>query len=473
MAGGYVVDYRPTAKQRLFHASIVDELLYGGAAGGGKSRACVMDAFARAMRTPEFHAYLFRRTYPELRDTLIGEALRSIPDGLGNYNSSEHDYRLPNGSRLHFRACDREDDVRKYQGAQMYALYIDELTHFTRYQYDYLKTRARAPKQVGVRPIVRCTSNPGGPGHAWVRAYFVDAAPPGEIIRRRVYSQALGREQVRTVQYIPALATDNPYLSDDYIFELEQKPEKLRRALLEGRWDAFEGQVFTEWMDDLAHYGDRQYTHVIDPFDVPAHWPRYRAFDFGYTRPYSVGWWAVDEDGTLYRYRELYGCVRGQPNTGVRLTPREIARQIRDIESAAGEKGIVGVADPSIFDGSRGESIAEQMADEGVLFSPGDNNRLAGLMQLHYRLAMDENGYSGLYVFSDCTEFIRTLPALAYDPIRVEDVDTEGEDHIYDETRYICMARPVRARPMRAKSRGYVDALGARPFEQMDRRRVR
>ena len=273
------------------------------------------------------------------------------------------------------------------------------------------------------------------------------------------------------MQYIPALAIDNPYLSEDYIYELEQKPEKLRRALLEGNWDAFEGQVFTEFTDDPEHYGDRRRTHVIDPFEIPAHWRRYRSFDFGYSRPFSVGWWAVDEDGVLYRYRELYGCPPGHANEGVRWTPREIAARIRDMERAAGEARVMGIADPSIFDASRGESVAEQMSAEGVYFEPGDNERLAGKMQVHYRMAFDAGGYPQMYVFSTCREFIRTIPALSYDEMHVEDIDTDGEDHIYDETRYMCMARPIKARAPVAKPKGLITRLGERPFDEGTPRR--
>ena len=466
------IDYTPTPKQALFHATRADIVLYGGAAGGGKSKACVMDAFARCMRWPGTHAYLFRRTYPELKDTLIAEAVSSIPPELGKYNASSHDLTLTGGSVMHFRACQRPGDVYKYQGAQIHWLYIDELTHFDKGVFDYLRTRVRAVKALGIVPVVRCTSNPGGYGHSWVKAMFVDSARPGEIHEQRVFSQRLNRWQVRTVQYIPALATDNPYLSEDYIFELEQKPAKLREALLEGKWDAFEGQVFAEFADDPAHYADRRWTHVIDPFVIPAHWRRYRSFDFGYTRPFSVGWWAVDEEGVLYRYRELYGCPKGQANVGVEWTPSEIARQIRAIEDAAGETGVMGVADPSIWDASRGQSVAEQMMREGVTFMPGDNARLPGKMQVHYRLAFDRSGYAQMYVMSNCREFIRTLPALSYDEHRVEDIDTEGEDHIYDETRYMCMARPIAARACAPRPTGLIDQYGDRPFDPPRRRRA-
>ena len=253
-----------------------------------------------------------------------------------------------------------------------------------------------------------------------------------------------------TVQYIPATVRDNPHITADYIFELEQKPGKLRDALLFGKWDAFEGQAFPEFVNDPEHYRDGRYTHVIEPFEIPPGWPRYVSFDHGYSRPISFGVWAVDPQGRVYRYKELYGCRPNEPNTGVQKTPGEIARMLADLMEPEFREGlhIVGVADPAIWDRSRGTSVEEQIRSvfSGVVFRKGDNTRLAGKMQLHERLKFGEDGRPMLYVFSDCRDFIRTLPALAYDPLRVEDVDTQGEDHIYDETRYFLMSRPLAPR---------------------------
>ncbi|MEA5064739.1 MAG: phage terminase large subunit [Eubacteriales bacterium] len=446
------LDYVPTERQALFHASTADELLYGGAAGGGKSRAVVMEALLRCLEHPGTQAYLFRRTLRELDDTLVPEALRALPGALFKYRAATHDMMLANGSVLRFRHCQSAKDLLLYQGAEIHWLFIDELTHFSKEMYDYLKTRLRAPARLNIRPVVRCTTNPGGPGHAWVKKYFVDAAEPGVMHLRKVHSQLLGRSQLRRIQDIPARATDNPHLTADYIFELEQKPRALREALLLGRWDAFEGQAFPEFTDDAAHREDRRFTHVIAPFTVPANWPRYRSFDFGYSRPFSVGWWAVDFDGRVYRYREWYG---GEHNQGLKLSPRAIARRIREVEAAAGETHVAGVADPSIWDASRGESVAEQMEREGVFFLPGDNARLSGKMQLHERLKFDGEGLPGLYVFESCRAFRQTVPALAYDSARPEDIDSAGEDHVYDETRYFLMERPVAPRAQTKKRRGY------------------
>ena len=448
----YSLDYTPTEKQALFHSSNADEVLYGGAAGGGKSRAIVMEALIDALEHGGIESYLFRRTFPELEATLIAEALRCIPQGLYKYSKVNHDLVLKNGSVLHFRFCRNMQDAIKYQGCEMHRLYIDELTHFSQDIYDYLKTRLRVPKRIGVKPRIRLTTNPGGVGHGWVKAMFIDGKTPFAVHSTEVKSQILGESKTVTRQYIPAYATDNPHLSPDYIIELEQKPPALRKALLLGDWNVFEGQVFTEFVNDPMHYLDREFTHVISPFVIPNDWQRFRSLDWGYSRPFSVGYWAQDKEGRLYRYAEIYGSPKDPsgitltPNKGMKLAPNEVAALIRKYEDKY-EKGrrIIGIADPSIFDESRGSDgcIAAIMERQGIYFEGGDNERIAGKMQIHHRLAFDERGIPMLYVFENCRDFIRTIPALTYDLNCVEDINTAGEDHIYDETRYMCMMRPI------------------------------
>lgn len=445
--------YTPTAKQRMFHESAAHEVLFGGAAGGGKSMAIVMDALMRCLTWPGTTAFVFRRTYPELEDTVIAEARRSIPASLAKYNVSRHEMLLPNGSRMLFRHCANAGDMYNYAGAEIHWLYFDELTTFERPAYDFLKTRLRAKKALGIVPVVRASSNPGGVGHGWVKKMFVDAGPYGAVIPHEIPETPEEERAFYTTQYIPSLATENPHISREYLRELRKKPKALRDALLYGRWDAFEGQVFTEFTDDPGHYADGLHTHVVAPFEIPADWPRYRSFDFGYSKPFSVGWWAVSPGGICYRYREWYGCD-GAPNTGLRLQPGRIAQGIADAEAAERREGVrfTGIADPSIFDVSRGESVADLMTREGVFFQPGDNARLSGKMQLHERLRFGPDGRPGLYVFSTCRAFIRTIPNLPYDPNKAEDVDSSAEDHVYDETRYFLMAWPSPARE-RARAR--------------------
>lgn len=454
MAQTIDINYEPTPKQILFHSTTANEVLYGGAAGGGKSKAIIMDALSRCLNFPETHAYCFRRTYTELEDTLIKEAKASYPKALGRYNVGRHDFELINGSVIHFRHCASIGDMYNYAGAEIQWLYMDELTSFEMEIYTFLKTRLRAKKSLGVEPIVRCASNPGNIGHGWVKAYFVDAGPFGEIIKASEYSKTLKKYRYYTKQYIPALATDNPYITDDYIFELERKPEALRKALLLGFWDAFEGQVFTTWRDLPEHYMDRRWTHVIEPFPIKPYWRRYMSFDHGYSRPWAALWWAMDEAGTLYCYREAYGW-NGTPNKGELITPVEIAQRILTLEQEEARENlhVDRIADPAIFDRSRGPSVADQMREanngHGVIFRKGDNNRLNGLMQVHERLRFNEQGIPKMYFFKTCTNTIRTLPALPYSQTKPEDIDTDAEDHLYDAVRYMVMAYPMASEPVK------------------------
>ena len=248
--------------------------------------------------------------------------------------------------------------------------------------------------------------------------------------------------------FVPSTVFDNQALLDndpDYIYRLASMPEAERNALLYGDWDSFSGQVFTEWRNDRGHYRDHINTHVIEPFRIPESWNVWRAMDWGYTRPFSVGWYAVDQDRRLYRIRELYGCT-GTPNEGVKWTPDHVAEEIRRIEMEDPNlqgRTVRGVADPAIFGNSGTESVAAVMERKGVFWEPGQHDRLNGKMQIHNRLAFDGQGIPLLYVFSTNKHFIRTVPNLVYSETDVEDVDTDGEDHVYDECRYMCMEYPV------------------------------
>ena len=429
----------------MFHASIANEILYGGAAGGGKTKALVMDALFRTLTYPNTTAVIFRRSYRELEDTDIKEALASYPRELAKYNSGRHEFLLKNGSKIAFRHCENPQDRFLYAGLEVQFLYFDELTSFEQIIYDFIKTRLRAKKSLGVVPIVRSASNPGNIGHGWVKTMFVDSGPYMSIQTQKIYSESLHKYKTIRTQYIPALVTENPYITEDYVFELEQKPEALRRALLNGDWDSFEGQVFKEFVNDPAHYKDRLWTHVIDPFDIPLDWPRYMSFDHGYSRPFSALWFAIDPGGRAYLYREYYGCQPRQANVGLELTPRAICQGIleRETEETQNNLRIIRTADPAIFDRSRGDSVADQMRPDGshpgVYFQEADNTRIAGKMEVHERLRFDDTGRPGLYIFNTCKDWIRTVPNLPYSETKPEDVDTKAEDHAYDATRYFLM----------------------------------
>lgn len=464
---GVSIQYQPTPKQEAFHGSCANEILYGGAAGGGKTKALIMDALFRTLQWPGTTAVVFRRTYQELEDTDIKEAKSSYPSKLATYNAGRHEFTLVNGSKILFRHCEHEADRFNYSGIEIQFLYFDELTSFEQTVYDFLKTRLRAKKSLGVVPIVRSASNPGNIGHGWVKKMFVDAGPYMSIQTQEIWSEALHKSKKIRTQYIPALATENPFITEDYIFELEQKPDALKRALLNGDWDSFEGQVFVEFVNDRTHYADRKWTHVIDPFPIPLDWPRYMSFDHGYSKPFSCLWWAMDYQGRAYLYKEWYGCKPKQANVGLEITPREIAEGIlaKEKEEAENNLRVDRVADPAIFDRSRGDSVADQMAPigsrMGVLFHKGDNTRLAGKMQIHERLRFDHEGKPGMYIFSTCQDWLRTVPNLPYSMKKPEDVDSDAEDHSYDASRYFLMDHPIT--PKKKPPKAY------KPYDPFDR----
>lgn len=441
--------FRITKKQSEFISSDADEVLYGGAAGGGKTYAQIIDSFLKAVKHPGIKQIIFRNSYPELNRSVILNALSVIPKELYTYSGTEHRMRFYNSSQIEFGYLAADADVSNYQSAEYDIIRFDELTHFTEYQYKYMRSRLRGankhPKQI------KSSTNPGSRGHAWVKEMFITGKEPGE----KFYDGELSRI------FIPARVSDNFFLIKDdpgYIKRLETLPENEKRALLYGEWDIFEGQFFPEFKNDPAHYKDRLFTHVIAPFNPPSDWRIYRSFDFGYARPFSAAWWAADFDGRLYRIAELYGCARDLagrevPNVGVKKTPEEIFSCIAETEGShpylRGRK-ILGVADPSIWDKSRGTSVAQVAEKFGIYFDKGDNTRRAGWMQVHYRLSFDGRGVPMMYVFSDCKGFIRTFPSLVYSKTNPEDLDTEGEDHIADEVRYMCMANPIA--PEKAKA---------------------
>ena len=371
------------------------------------------------------------------------------------YNGSNHAWTFPSGAKIYFGNLENKRGKYNYQGKHYDYIGFDELTQFTQDEYMYLMSRNR-PNGPGTRVYIRATGNPGGIGHAWVKERFITAAPPlttitdeYEVIDPSGKKLTYQAERV----FVPSTVFDNAALlgnDPQYLARLASLPEAEKQALLYGSWDAFEGQVFAEWRNDPAHYQDRKWTHVVEPFPIPEHWTIFRAFDWGYSRPFAVLWCAINTKGKMYFLRELYGWD-GTPDHGVKWEPRQVARKIREIEAEdpqlRGHK-IYGVADPAIFAEDGGESISASMERERVYWYPADHTRIAGKMQIHYRLAFDENGDPMVQFFNTCRNIIRTLPSLVYDLIDVEDVDTKQEDHLYDALRYACMRHIIPARAM-------------------------
>lgn len=445
--------WTPQPKQARFLERPEYEALYGGAAGGGKSDALLAEAL-RQVHIPHYKGILMRKTYPdleELMDRSIEIYHPSYPKA--KFNESKHFWKFPSGAKIYFGAMQYTKDKTKYQGKRYDFIGTDETTHFTWEEYSYMYSRNR-PNGPGTRVYRRSATNPGGIGHGWCKDYFITAAPPLTSITRWYDILTPEGKHIRMQRkriFVPSTVFDNQILlqnDPNYLANLSMLPEMERNALLYGDWDSFDGQVFKEWKNDPRGYDTQEFTHVIKPFKIPKDWRILRGYDFGYAKPFSIGWYAVDHDGCVYRINELYGC-KGTPNVGIHWNVPRQADEIHRIEeedpNLKGRK-IIGIADPSIFDESRGESIASQFDRKQIFWSPADNTRIAGKMQYHYRLGFDENGRTMFYVFNTCPNFIRTIPSLVYSQIHPEDVDTSQEDHIYDECRYVLMEHPISPR---------------------------
>ena len=440
----------PSPRQQEFLTARTRHIGFGGARGGGKSWAVRTKAKLLALRYGGIRILIVRRTFPELINNHIRILSREL-SRVAVYHDRDKVITFPNGSTIQFSYCDRDSDLDRLQGVEYDVIFLDEATQFSEYQMKTITACLRGVNEFPKRIYYTC--NPGGQGHSYIKRIFID----------RNYREG---EDPADYTFIQSLVTDNHALmrtQPDYIKQLEALPPKLKEAWLHGRWDIFEGQFFEEFrltpdpalcekagISPEAAKAQGRFTHVIPPMDMTTgdrrSWTIYRSYDFGYAKPFSCAWWAVDHDGTIYRILELYGCTQ-TPNEGLKWTPdrqfEEIARIEREHPWLKGRQ-ILGVADPAIWDVSRGESIADTAIRYGVYFTPGDNARIPGWMQCHYRLQFDENGYARCYIFENCAGFLRTVPQLRFDPNKPEDLDTEGEDHIADEWRYLCMARPVR-----------------------------
>ena len=406
----------------------------------GKSYALLADP-VRNFTHPQFRGLLVRRTNDELRELIVKSQelyLTVFPEAKWSQQKSE--WIFPSGARLWMSYLERDDDVLRYQGQSFTWIGFDELTQWASpYAWNYLASRLRTTaSDLGL--YQRASTNPGGPGHAWVKKMFIDPAIWGkpfwatdiETGKTLVYPKGHSKEGQPLFQrrFIPSRLSDNPYLYDsgDYETMLLSLPEAERRQLLEGDWDVASGAAFTEWNRDI---------HVIEPYDIPSDWVKFRACDYGYSSKSAVVWFAVTPSDQLVVYRELYVS---------KMTAMDLADEILYLEND--EKIYYGVLDSSLWAkrGDPGPSLAEQMISRGCRWRPSDRSkgsRVAGKNELHRRLQIDPfTNEPGIVFFNNCVNTIAQIPTLPLDKNNPEDVDTKVEDHIYDAVRYGIMTRP-------------------------------
>lgn len=429
--------WRPQEKQRLALQSPAYELFYGGARGGGKSDFLIGDFTKGIHFGSAWRGIIFRRNFPELEE-VITRTKELYPRIGGEYKETKRTWTFPSGATLKMRFLESPDDVHNYQGHQYTWMGFDELTAWpTSYEYLYMMGVVRSA--TGVPSFVRSSGNPGSRGHAWVKARFIDPMPPYEMFT----DPDSGLSRV----FIPSFLDDNTLLmrnDPSYENRLRLMGEKLYRAHRWGEWDVVQGGAFDEFERTI---------HVEDPFPIPRSWYRFMAMDWGYAKPYAIGFYAVSPDGAVVRYNEMYGGDAGRPNVGMQKSAQKVAREAMSVASREGIEEIV--CDPSMWAShghtrSNGEptSIASDFKRVGFKLYKARNDRIGGKAQLHKMLQSRRPDGKGLFtVTSNCKHFLRTFPVLTLDPHNPEDVDTTVEDHIYDETRYALNSRLIHRKP--------------------------
>lgn len=416
-----VVEYKPNDKQKKFHASGADEVVYGGAKGGGKSCALVMEALAYGLEHPEATIYLFRETYDDLEANLIEEMKTKWPKELYSYHESKHIATLKNGTKVYYRYIRNVQDAEGYQGRSIDFVGVDELTKHEERSIQIILSCVRSPKGFPAR--FRGTCNPGGIGHGWVKSRYIE---PTNYGKSKIKDEVTGNK----IQFIPAQVYDNYILMENdpaYVRRLENLPEEEKKAFLYGDWDVFIGQYFREWRRD---------THVVQPFTPHRDWMRFVSIDWGYNDHCAVYWHAADNDRHIYTYRELY----------IRETKAsDVAKKIKELSK--GESIEYHVASPDMWhkrgnDSEKGESIAEIFMDGDVYLEKADNNRILGWTRMREYMSIAPDSKPYWMIFDNCANLIRTLPALVYDERKVEDVSGKVEDHAPESCRYALMSRP-------------------------------
>ena len=414
------------------------DVLYGGAAGGGKSFALLADPL-RYCHNPNHRGLLLRRTLDELTE-LIDKSRQLYTKAFpgAKFRESKSTWHFPSGATIWFTYLDRDKDVTRFQGQAFNWIGIDEITQYpTPYVWDYLRSRLRSTDpELQENLYMRCTANPGGVGGWWVKKMYIEGTPENkafpafDIDTRKTFVWPSGHEKAGQPlffrKFVPARLTDNPHLMADGQYEamLRSLPDVERKRLLEGDWDVAEGAAFPEFS---------RTKHVVEPFDLPTNWPRIRAADYGYSAPSCVLWGAIDWDNNIWVYRELYAK---------HLTAEQLADRILEAEQIDPLPHYT-VLDSSCWNKTGfGPSIAEVMMRQGVRWTPSDRNRIQGKMEIHRRLADDPyTKEPRVRFFSTCHNIVKQVAGIPLSKTNSEDVDTKAEDHAYDALRYMMMTR--------------------------------
>lgn len=433
--------------QTALLACPVFEVFYGGARGGGKTESSIGDWIEHSSKYGEDAVGIFvRRKFKQLAE-VIARTKQLFPKLGAKYNEQKAQWTMASGGRLKFVYLERDSDAEEYQGHNYTRVYVEEVTNFPS-PSPINKLRATLRSGAGVPVGMRLTGNPGGPGHNWVKARYIDPCKTGyKVINEECEVEIDGEIQIARLDrvFIPSKLGDNMLLlrnDPTYVLRLRQSgSEQLVKAWLEGNWDIVDGAFFDEF-DELVHVKPRGLINYRTPQTI-----LFRAFDWGSAKPFSVGWYAICDGlwggfpaGALFKYREWYGA-KGV-NEGLKMTAREVAEEILNIEK--NERIRYAVADPSIFVRNGGPSIAENMPM--CRWRRADNKRQPGWEMLRQRL-VGEDGVPMLYFSDQCEDTIRTLPVLQHDEKDPEDLDTDSEDHAADETRYAVMSRPWKPAP--------------------------
>lgn len=418
-----------TKKQNLFIQAEPFEVLFGGAAGGGKSHGQLVDALLYALKYPKSSQIIFRSTFADLEKSLIRKSREIYPLSIASYNESKHTWKFNNGSIIDFGYIQYEKDVYQYQSAEYDVIRFDELTHFTEFMYTYMISRCRGANDYPKH--IKSSTNPGGVGHVWVKKRFIDIGEPNKV---HVCKLDSGEESTRI--FIPSLVADNKFIVEkdpDYIKRLDNLPEKERKALKFGDWDIYDGQFFSEFNRSV---------HVCEPMDIPDTWDKYITLDYGLDK-FAVLFIAVDTKGKAYVYNEIH-------KEG--LIVSEAAQMLKSYMRKKKFKAIYAPPDLWATDRHTGKSTAEIFRENGVVLTKASNARKPGWLSIKEWLKIrksrneqtgEEELKSDIIIFYTCKYLIEYLPQIQHDDKDVNDCANEPHEltHICDALRYFCISR--------------------------------